>query len=41
MQEALFAEQETRKGKTPAQIRAEIIRGDYKTIDLVKLDNAS
>src|SRR5438445_367956 len=31
MKEALFAEQETKKGKTPAQIRAEIIHGDYKT----------
>lgn len=41
MQEALFAEQETRKGKTPARIRAEIIHGDYKNIDLVKLNNAS
>lgn len=41
MQEALFAEQETRKGKTAAQIRAEIMRGDYKKIDLVKLDTAT
>jgi hypothetical protein len=41
MQEALFAEQEMKKGKTAAQIRAEIMRGDYKKIDLVKLDNAS
>ena len=41
MQEALFAEQETKKGKTPAQIRAEIIHGDYKKIDLAKLNNAT
>jgi hypothetical protein len=41
MKEALFAEQETRKGKTPAQIRAEIIHGDYEKIDLVKFNGAS
>lgn len=41
MKEALFAEQETRKGKTPAQIRAAIIHGDYEKIDLVKLNSGS
>ena len=41
MKEALFAEQETRKGKTPAQIRAEIIHGDFEKIDLVKLNTGS
>jgi hypothetical protein len=41
MQEAIFAEQETRKGRTPAQIRVAIIHGDYKKIDLTKINNAS
>ena len=41
MKEAIFAEQETRKGKTPSQIRAEIMHGDYEKIDLVKLNSAS
>ena len=40
MKEALFAEQQTKLGKTPAQIRAAIIHGDYEKIDLVKLDSA-
>ena len=38
MKEALFAEQETKKGKTPRQIRIEIIRGDFNKIDLAALD---
>ena len=38
MKEAFFAEQETKKGKTPAQIRAEIIHGDYEKVDLVKIN---
>jgi hypothetical protein len=38
MKEALFAEQQTKLGKTPQQIRAAVIRGDYEKIDLVKLD---
>jgi hypothetical protein len=41
MKEAFFAEQETKKGKTAAQIRAEIIHGDYEKIDLVKLNAGS
>src|SRR5947209_2908994 len=41
MKEALFAEQETKKGKTPEQIRAAIIRGDFENIDLVKLNTGS
>jgi hypothetical protein len=41
MKEALFAEQETRKGKTPAQIRAAIIHGDFEKIDLTKLNSGS
>lgn len=36
MAEALFAADEVKKGKTTKQIRAEIIRGDYKAIDLQK-----
>jgi len=32
VKEALFAMQEHRKGKSPEQIRTEIIRGDWKTI---------
>lgn len=32
--EAVFAYQQTRKGKTPAQIRAEIIDGDWKSVNL-------
>ena len=32
VKEALFAMQEHRKGKSPEQIRAEIIRGDWKAI---------
>jgi len=39
MAEALFAEQEVKKGKTAKQIRAEIIRGDYKNLDLQKYNN--
>jgi len=32
--EAVFAYRQTLKGKTPAQIRAAIIRGDWKAVDL-------
>lgn len=32
--EAVFAYQETRKGKTPAQIRQEIVDGKWRTVDL-------
>ena len=32
--EAVLAYQQTQKGKTPAQIRAEIIHGDWKTVDM-------
>ncbi len=32
--EAVLAYQQTQKGKTPAQIRAAIIRGDWKSIDM-------
>jgi hypothetical protein len=36
MQEAVYAYEQTKKGKTPAQIRAGIERGEYQTIDLLK-----
>jgi hypothetical protein len=34
MKEALYAYQMTRAKKTPAQIRAGIIRGDWQNVDL-------
>ncbi len=34
LQELYFAYDETKKGKTPAQIRAAIEKGDWKNIDL-------
>ncbi|HEV2709781.1 MAG TPA: CYCXC family (seleno)protein [Edaphobacter sp.] len=36
MREAVYAYQQTKKGETPAQIRAGIERGDWQTIDLLK-----
>ncbi len=36
MQEAVYAYQQTQKGKTPAQIRAGIERGEWQTVDLMK-----
>jgi hypothetical protein len=36
MEEAVYAYQETKKGKTPAQIRAGIERGEYQTVDLLQ-----
>jgi hypothetical protein len=38
--EAVFSYQQTQKGKTPAQIRAAIIRGDWKSVDLQPYLNA-
>lgn len=35
-QEAIYAYEQTRKGKTAAQIRAAVIRGKWKKIDLDK-----
>jgi hypothetical protein len=32
--EAVLAYQQTQKGKTPSQIRAAIIRGDWKSVDM-------
>jgi len=40
MQEALFAAEETRKGKTPKQIREAIIRGGYQQVDLRKVTSS-
>ena len=37
MQEELYAYKQTKIGKSVKQIRASIIRGDYKTIDLEKV----
>jgi hypothetical protein len=37
MQEAFYAYQMTKLGKTPKQIREGVIRGDYKSIDLQKM----
>ena len=37
MKEALFAEQQTKLGKTPKQIRAAIIKGEFEKIDLWEL----
>jgi hypothetical protein len=34
MREAVYAYQQTKKGKTPAQIRAGIERGEWQTVDL-------
>jgi len=36
MKELYFAYLETQKGKTPAQIRAAIIKGDWEQVDLSK-----
>jgi hypothetical protein len=36
MQEAVYAYQQTKKGQTPAQIRAGIERGEFQTVDLEK-----
>jgi hypothetical protein len=39
--EAVLAYQQTQKGKTPAQIRAAIIRGDWKSVDMKPYTNAA
>ena len=36
MKEAVFSYQETKKGRTPAQIRAAIEKGDWMNVDLEK-----
>ncbi|MBS1816188.1 MAG: hypothetical protein JSS87_15055 [Acidobacteria bacterium] len=37
MKEAVFAYQQTKKGRTPAQIRAAVERGDWMNVDLESL----
>ena len=39
--EAVLAYQQTQKGKTPSQIRAAIIRGDWQSVDLKPYMNSS
>src|SRR5258705_6539596 len=34
LKEAAFADQQTRKGRSPEQIRAAMIRGDWKSVDM-------
>jgi hypothetical protein len=36
MQEAVYAYEQTKKGRTPAQIRAGIERGEWQSVDLPK-----
>jgi hypothetical protein len=36
MKEAVYAYLQTKKGQTPAQIRAGLERGDWETVDLEK-----
>lgn len=36
IREAFYSYEQTRKGKTPAQIREGIIRGEYQQVDLAK-----
>ncbi|HEU5339816.1 CYCXC family (seleno)protein [Edaphobacter sp.] len=38
MGEAVYAYEQTKKGKTPAEIRAGIERGDWQSIDLLKAE---
>jgi hypothetical protein len=38
MKEAFFAEEMSRKGKTAKQIRAAIIKGEFESVDLEKLN---
>jgi hypothetical protein len=40
MKEALYAYEQTHKGKTPAQIREGIIHGDWQQLDLAKYQTA-
>jgi hypothetical protein len=40
-QEAAYAYEQTKKGKSPAQIRAGIIRGDWKKVDMTRYDSAT
>ncbi len=40
MAEAFYADEQVKKGKTAKQIRAEIIKGAYKSLDLNKYNTA-
>lgn len=40
-QEAAYAYEQTKKGKSPAQIRAGIIHGDWKNVDMTQYDAAA
>jgi len=40
LKEVFYSYEQTRRGKTPAQIRQGIIRGDWQKIDLTKYDKA-
>jgi Protein of unknown function with PCYCGC motif len=39
IREAFYSYEQTRKGKTPVQIREGIIRGEYQQVDLAKYQN--
>jgi hypothetical protein len=39
LREAFYSYEQTRKGKTPQQIRTGIIRGDWQKVDLAKYEN--
>ncbi len=39
MAEAIFAYRMTKQGKTPKEIRAAIMHGDYNNMDLAKVDD--
>jgi hypothetical protein len=36
MKEVIYSYEQTKKGQTPAQIRAGIERGDWQTVDMEK-----
>jgi len=40
MKEAFYSYEQTRKGKTPSQIREGIIRGDWQKVDTAKYAKA-
>ena len=41
MAEAFYADEQVKKGKTAKQIRAEIIKGAYKSVDLAKYNTVA
>ena len=40
MAEAFYADEQVKKGKTAKPIRAGIIKGEYKSLDLAKYNTA-